>query len=166
MCFIEAVSATEKAGLITPSQLDLGLSLQNPCPFGAQIFAPSSDFGGSEVGRRRLPGASQSSEHSQHAIHQKPVELSLEGEKAGIALDREFMLTEGHSTQCLANGDGPNRQRLFWQEGKKAFLLEQGSSGLIAFAEYRLHHAKEPNIEHEPSWSALLVDQSCLALLL
>src|SRR2546428_220056 len=166
MCLIEAVPATQETGLITPSQLDLCLSLQNPCPFGAQVFAPSGGFGGGEVGSCSLPVSSQSSEHSQHAIHQKPVELSLEGEKAGIALDRELMLTKGHSTQCLAGSDGCNRQRPCWQEGQHAFLLEQGGVCLFTFAKRSLHQAKEPHIKHESSWTTLLVDQSRLALAL
>src|SRR5260370_19310645 len=166
MCRIEAVPATQETGLITPSQLDLGLPLQNPCPFGAQVFAPGGGFGGGEVGRCRIPVTSQSSEHSQHAIHQKPVELSLEGEKAGIAPSCELMLTEGHSTQCLAGGDGPNRQRPHWQEGQHAFLLEQGGSRLVAFAERSLNQAKETHRKHESSWTTLLVDQSSLAIVL
>src|SRR2546421_995637 len=166
MCLIEAVPATQEAGLITPSQLDLGLSLQNPCPFGAQVFAPGGGFGGSEVARCRLQVASLSSEHSQHAIHQKPVELSLEREKAAIALCCELTLIEGYSTECLAGSDGPNRQHLFWQEGQHAFLLKQGGSRLIAFAERCLNQAKEPDIKHESSWTTLRVDQSRLTLVL
>src|SRR5712691_2026719 len=110
MCLIEAISATKETVLITPSQLDLGLSLQNPCPFGAQVFAPSGGFGCGKVGYCHFPVTSQCSEHSEHAIHQKPVELPLEGQEASIATFRERMLTKGHSTQCLAGGDGRNRQ--------------------------------------------------------
>jgi len=84
----------------------------------------------------------------------------------GAGRTRELMLTDGHGTQRLAGGDGPNRQRLFWQEGKKAFLLEQGGNRLAAFAERCLNQAKEPNIKHESSWTTLLVDQSRLALAL
>src|SRR5437588_10143600 len=76
------------------------------------------------------------------------------------------MLTEVQGTTCLATRDGPIWQRLFRQEGQHDFLLKQGGSRLVAFAERCLHQAKEPNIKHESPWTTLLVDQSRLTLVL
>jgi len=83
-----------EAGCGSASQLDLGLSLQNPCPFGPQVFAPSGGFSGSEVGRCRLPVTSQSSEHSQDVIHQKPVVLTAKGEQRWIEPRRTLVVTQ------------------------------------------------------------------------